>query len=142
MLQPKKTKFRKFQKGRIGGIESNQNGLRFGKYGLQAMSANSITAKQIETVRRTLSRQFKNHNNKKASKIWIRVFPDIGVSKKPLEVRMGKGKGSPDFWMSRFSAGQILFEVDGVSREIAMKAFLTASYKLSFPIRLTERNFS
>jgi len=141
MLQPKKTKYRKYQKGRVGGIESNQNGLRFGSYGLQAVTASFITAKQIETVRRTLSRQFKNTNNKRVNKIWIRIFPDIGVSRKPLEVRMGKGKGSPEFWMARFSAGQILFEVDGVAKDLALKAFSLASHKLPFRIRLTERNF-
>jgi len=125
MLQPKRTKFRKFQKGRIGGILSNTTHLEFGQYGLKALESGRITARTIEAVRRIMTRKFK-----RSGQIWIRLFPDIAVSLKPAEVRMGKGKGAPSFWVCRVKKGQILFEMDGVSPQLAKQASLLAYYKL------------
>ena len=131
MLKPKKTKFRKYQKFKIGGISCNQTYLKFGKYGIKALQQGKITAKTIEAVRRAIIRKFK-----RIGKIWIRVFPDIPVTLKPLEVRMGKGKGNVSFWISRIKAGQILFEMDGISLELASQAFKLAYHKLNMKTQL------
>ncbi|KAI3423013.1 hypothetical protein D9Q98_010856, partial (mitochondrion) [Chlorella vulgaris] len=125
MLQPKRTKFRKFQKGRVNGILGNTTRLEFGEYGLKTLESGRIPAKTIEAVRRILTRKFK-----RLGQIWIRIFPDISVSSKPAEVRMGKGKGAPSFWVCRVKKGQILFEMDGISCQLAKQASLLAYYKL------------
>jgi len=134
MLQPKRTKFRKYQKGRFPGSESNTNQLHFGSYGIKAMNSGRITSSTIEAVRRVLTRKFK-----RAGQIWIRVFPDIAVSSKPAEVRMGKGKGAPSFWICKVKQGQVVFEMDGISPQLAKQAATLAYYKLpvktSFVIR-------
>src|SRR6201995_5134098 len=114
MLQPARTKFRKAHKGRIKGVASSGATLGFGQYGLKAMEPDRITARQIEAARRALKRHMK-----RAGRVWIRIDPDVPVSKKPLEVRMGSGKGAPDFWVARVKPGRNLFEVDGVSQQIA-----------------------
>ena len=123
MLQPKKTKYRKFQKGRTGGIKINT--LSFGSFGIQSLRSGRLSASVIEATRRVMTRKLK-----RSGQIWIRVFPDKAVSKKPAEVRMGKGKGSPDFWACSIQQGQILFEIDGVSADAAYQAFRLASQKL------------
>ena len=125
MLQPKRTKFRKYQKGKIKGIKSNTTELKFGHYGLKALETGRINARTLEAVRRVLTRKFK-----RTGQIWIRIFPDISVSSKPAEVRMGKGKGSPEYWVCRIQKGQILFEMDGISYQLAQQAALLAYYKL------------
>lgn len=125
MLSPKRTKFRKYQKGSIGGIKSNTTKLVFGQYGVKALQEGRITARTIEAVRRVMTRKFK-----RSGQIWIRIFPDIPVTEKPLEVRMGKGKGAPSFWICRIQSGQILFEMDGVSLTLAKQAALLADHKL------------
>lgn len=125
MLSPRRIKYRKHQKGKVGGIKSNMTLLNFGKYGLMALEAARIPAKTIETVRRVITRKFK-----RKGKIWIRVFPDIPVTAKPAEVRMGKGKGSPSYWICRIKAGQILFEMDKISLQLAKQAVNLALHKL------------
>ena len=125
MLQPKKTKFRKAHKGRIKGAATSATSLNYGTYGLKALEAERITARQIEAARVAMTRFMK-----RAGRVWVRIFPDVPVSKKPTEVRMGKGKGSPEFWACRVKPGKILFEVDGVSQSIAKEAFGRASSKL------------
>lgn len=135
MLQPKRTKFRKFFKGRCGGIRSNLQELSFGTYAIKTKQSGRLSAKVIEAVRRTLTRTFKRRGH-----IWIRVFPDIAVSKKPAEVRMGKGKGATDYWMCRVQAGHILFEMDGVSKELAQQACILASHKLPFSTEFIKIN--
>lgn len=125
MLQPKRTKYRKYQKGKIRGIKPNTTELKFGRYGLKALETGRITARTLEAVRRVLTRKFK-----RTGQIWIRIFPDISVSSKPAEVRMGKGKGSPEYWVCRIQKGQILFEMDGVSSQLAQQAAILAYYKL------------
>lgn len=125
MLQPKRTKFRKFQKGRVKGIKPNTTKLSFGRYGLKALETGRITARTLEAVRRVITRKFK-----RTGQIWIRIFPDISVSSKPAEVRMGKGKGSPSFWVCKVQKGQILFEMDGISFQLAQQASNLAYYKL------------
>jgi large subunit ribosomal protein L16 len=125
MLSPKKTKFRKYQKGNIKKIISNNVTLKFGKFGLKSLESGKISASTIEAVRRTITRKFK-----RSGKIWIKIFPDIPVTQKPLEVRMGKGKGPPCFWVCRIQAGQILFEMDGISLQLAKQAFKLANSKL------------
>jgi large subunit ribosomal protein L16 len=127
MLSPRRTKFRKFQKGKAKGIRQNQTGLQFGQYGIQALETGRISASVIEAARRTMTRLFR-----RSGRIWIRIFPDISVSQKPTEVRMGKGKGSPSFWVCRVQRGQVLFEMDGVSPIIASQATSILSYK--FPV--------
>ena len=114
MLQPKKTKYRKAHKGRIHGKSTSCNTLDFGAFGLKALEPDRVTARQIEAARRALARGMK-----RAGRIWIRMFPDVPVSKKPAEVRMGSGKGSTEYWAARVKPGRVLFEVDGVSRQIA-----------------------
>ena len=125
MLSPKRTKFRKYQKGTIGGIKSNITKLEFGKYGVKALQQGRISARTIEAVRRVMTRKFK-----RAGQIWIRLFPDISITEKPLEVRMGKGKGAPSFWICRVQPGQILFEMDGISFTLAKQAAVLADHKL------------
>src|SRR5690349_14313861 len=117
MMQPKKTKFRKAHKGRIHGTATSGAALSFGQYGLKAMEPDRVTARQIEAARRALTRHMK-----RAGRVWIRVFPDVPVSKKPAEVRMGSGKGSPELWIVRVKPGRLLFEIDGVNTEIARDA--------------------
>jgi large subunit ribosomal protein L16 len=125
MLQPSKTKFRKQHKGRIHGKPQSGSKINFGSYGLKAKNPGRITARQIEASRRAITREMQREG-----RVWIRIFPDIPVSKKPAEVRMGKGKGSVEYWVSRIHPGRILFEVDGVSEEIAKKALLLGAAKL------------
>jgi large subunit ribosomal protein L16 len=134
MLQPKKTKFRKAFKGRIHGKAKGGTDLNFGAFGLKATEPGRITARQIEAARRAISRHMK-----RAGRVWIRVFPDVPVSKKPTEVRMGKGKGSPEFWVARVKPGRIMFEIEGVSETIAREAFDRAAAKLSIATRLVSR---
>ncbi len=131
MLSPKRTKFRKYQKGNTGKIKCNLTTLNFGKYGLKSLQPGRITAKTIEAVRRAITRKFK-----KSGKIWIKIFPDIPVTQKPLEVRMGKGKGTPSFWICRIQAGQILFEMDGISLQLAKQAANLAAHKLPIKTEL------
>jgi len=135
MLQPKRTKFRKYQKGRIRGVKPNTTQLRFGRYGLKALATGRIPARTLEAVRRVITRKFK-----RTGQIWIRIFPDIPVSAKPAEVRMGKGKGSPSFWVARVQRGQILFEMDGISPQLAKQAANLAYYKLPVPTQFIIRD--
>ena len=125
MYTPKRTKYRKSQKGRCGGIQSNCTTLQYGKYGLKSLEAGRIEAKTIEAIRRVITRQFKRNGV-----LWIRIFADIPVTTKPAEVRMGKGKGAPSFWVCRVQPGQILYEMDGVPLELAKQAVHLAHYKL------------
>lgn len=131
---PKKTKYRKYQKGRVGGIQSKGALLSFGDYGLISLSPARITARQIEACRVALSRKMK-----RTGKIWIKIFPDIPVTSKPAEVRMGKGKGNIDYWMCRVKSGTILFELSGVSPEIAKLALDAASAKLPIHTKCIKR---
>lgn len=134
MLSPKRTKFRKAHKGRIHGKAKSGFKLNFGSYGLKATSPERITARQIEAARRAMTRHMK-----RTGRVWIRVFPDIPVSKKPAEVRQGKGKGSPEFWVCRVKPGRIMFEVDGVPRDVAKRAFELAAAKLPLQTRFVSR---
>lgn len=134
MLQPKRTKFRKAHKGRIHGLAKGGHTLNFGAYGLKAMEPARVTARQIEAARRAITRHMR-----RAGRVWIRVFPDVPVSKKPTEVRMGKGKGSPEYWVCRVKPGRILFEVDGVPLDLARGAFDRAASKLPIRTRLVSR---
>lgn len=136
MLAPKRTKFRKASKGRIHGAAKGGTTLNFGSYGLKAMGPNRITARQIEAARRTITRHLR-----RAGRVWIRIFPDVPVSSKPAEVRMGKGKGSPEFWVCRVKPGKIMFEIDGVPEELARRAFELASAKLPLPTRFISRAY-
>ncbi|QJC29124.1 50S ribosomal protein L16 [Enterobacteriaceae endosymbiont of Plateumaris rustica] len=124
MLQPKRTKFRKMHKGRNRGIVVGMN-IDFGSYALKAVNRGRITARQIESARRAISRTMKRQG-----KIWIRIFPDKPITKKPLEVRMGKGKGNVEYWVALVQPGRILYEIDGISEELAQKAFKLGSAKL------------
>ena len=134
MLQPMRTKFRKAHKGRIHGAATSAIALAFGQYGLKAIEPERITARQIEAARRALTRHMK-----RSGRVWIRMFPDVPVSKKPLEVRMGSGKGTPELWVARVKPGRILFEVDGVSVEVAKEALALAAAKLPVKTRFVER---
>jgi large subunit ribosomal protein L16 len=134
MMQPKKTKFRKAHKGRIHGTASSGATLAFGQFGLKAMAPERITARQIEAARRALTRHMK-----RAGRVWIRIFPDVPVSKKPTEVRMGKGKGTPEYWVSRIKPGRIMFEIDGVNEETAREALRLGAAKLSVRTRFVQR---
>ena len=134
MLQPMRTKFRKAHKGRIKGVATSGAILSFGHFGLKAMEPDRITARQIEAARRALTRHMK-----RAGRVWIRVYPDVPVSKKPLEVRMGSGKGAPEFWVVRVKPGRILFEIDGVSVEVAKESLALAAAKLPIKTRFIER---
>jgi large subunit ribosomal protein L16 len=134
MLQPMRTKFRKAHKGRIRGFASSAVDLAFGQYGLKAVEPERITARQIEAARRALTRHMK-----RSGRVWIRMYPDVPVSKKPLEVRMGSGKGNPELWVARVKPGRILFEVDGVSIDVAKEALALAAAKLPVKTRFVER---
>lgn len=125
MLQPKRTKFRKQQKGRNRGLAHNGNKVSFGEYGLKALGRGRITARQIEAARRAMTRHVK-----RGGKIWIRIFPDKPISKKPLEVRQGKGKGNVEYWVAQIQPGKMLYEMEGVSEELAREAFALAAAKL------------
>ncbi|SFR84635.1 LSU ribosomal protein L16P [Marinobacter daqiaonensis] len=130
MLQPKRTKFRKVMKGRNTGLAQRANKVSFGEYGLKATTRGRITARQIEAARRTMTRRIK-----RGGKIWIRIFPDKPITGKPLEVRMGKGKGSVEYWVAEIQPGRMLYEMEGVSEEIARDAFTLAAAKL--PVQTT-----
>ena len=134
MLQPMRTKFRKAHKGRIKGLANSAVDLAFGHYGLKAMEPERVTARQIEAARRALTRHMK-----RAGQVWIRVYPDVPVSKKPLEVRMGSGKGTPEYWVCRVKPGRVLFEVDGISEAVAREALALAAAKLPIKTRFIER---
>ncbi len=134
MLQPKRTKFRKAHKGRIHGNAKGGFTLNFGAFGLKALEPTRITARQIEAARRTITRHLK-----RVGRVWIRIFPDVPVSKKPAEVRMGSGKGTPEFWVCRVKPGRILFEIDGVTKAIASEAFTLAAAKLPIKTKLITR---
>jgi large subunit ribosomal protein L16 len=134
MLSPKRTKFRKAHKGRIKGITKGGSALNFGAYGLKALEPERITARQIEAARRALTRHMKRQG-----RVWIRIFPDLPVSSKPAEVRMGSGKGAPEFWTARVAPGRILFEVDGVAEEIARHGFALAAAKLPIKTKFVSR---
>jgi large subunit ribosomal protein L16 len=134
MLQPKKTKFRKQFKGRIHGAAKGGTNLDFGQYGLKAMEPERVTARQIEAARRALTRHMK-----RAGRVWIRVFPDVPVSSKPTEVRMGKGKGAPEYWACRVHPGRIMFEIDGVPADLAREALTLAAAKLPIKTRFVQR---
>ncbi len=134
MLQPKRTKFRKQFKGRNRGLATSGNKVSFGEYGLKAVERGKMTARQIEAARRAMTRHIK-----RGGKIWIRVFPDVPVSKKPLEVRMGKGKGNVEYWVCKIQPGRMLYEMEGVSESIAREAFRLAAAKLPFKTTFVSR---
>jgi large subunit ribosomal protein L16 len=134
MLSPKRTKFRKQQKGRIHGNAKGGTDLNFGKFGLKALQPERITARQIEAARRTIQRHVK-----RSGRLWIRVFPDVPVTAKPAEVRMGKGKGSVDRWVAKVKPGRIMFEMDGVDEELARSAFALAAAKLPIKTKFVRR---
>ena len=134
MMQPKKTKFRKAHKDRIHGSATSGATLSFGQFGLKALAPERVTARQIEAARRALTRHMK-----RAGRVWIRVFPDVPVSKKPTEVRMGKGKGTPEFWVARVKPGRIMFEIDGVNEVTAREALRLAAAKLPIKTRVVAR---
>ena len=134
MLQPKRTKFRKAHKGRIHGNAKGGTSLTFGAYGLKAVTPERITARQIEAARRAMTRHMK-----RAGRVWIRVFPDVPVSQKPAEVRQGKGKGTPEYWVCRVKPGRIMFELDGVPIEIAKRAMDLAAAKLPLRTKFVTR---
>ncbi len=128
MLQPKKTKFRKQQKGRLRGLALRGNKVSFGEYGLKATTRGRVTARQIEAARRAMTRYIK-----RGGRIWIRIFPDKPISKKPLEVRMGKGKGNPEYWVALVKPGTVMYEMEGVPEDVAREAMRLAAAKL--PVR-------
>ncbi len=134
MLSPKRTKFRKAHKGRIHGAAKGGTALNFGAFGLKAITPARITARQIESARRAITRHIKRQG-----RVWIRIFPDVPVSSKPAEVRMGKGKGSPEFWVCRVKPGKIMFELDGVPGPLAKRAFELAAAKLPVDTRFVAR---
>src|ERR1700755_2387375 len=135
MMQPKKTKFRKAHKGRIHGVATSGATLSFGQFGLKAMAPERLTARQIEAARRALTRHMK-----RAGRVWIRIFPDVPVSKKPAEVRMGSGKGAPEFWVAKVKPGRILFEIDGVDLATAKEAMRLGQAKLSIATKFVVRS--
>lgn len=134
MLQPKRTKFRKAHKGRIHGNAKGGTQLNFGAYGLKATTPARVTARQIEAARRAITRHLR-----RAGRVWIRIFPDVPVSSKPAEVRMGKGKGNPEYWVARVKPGRIMFEIDGVTGDLATEALKLASAKLPLDTRVVKR---
>ena len=134
MLQPKRTKFRKAHKGRIHGLAKGGTQLNFGAYGLKATTPARVTARQIEAARRAITRHLR-----RAGRVWIRIFPDVPVSSKPAEVRMGKGKGNTEFWVCRVKPGRIMFEIDGVQKDLATEALKLASAKLPLDTRVVNR---
>jgi large subunit ribosomal protein L16 len=125
MLQPKKTKFRKQQKGKLRGFATSGAKVSFGEFGLKAMTRGRITARQIEAARRAMTRHIK-----RGGKVWIRIFPDVPITKKPVEVRMGKGKGNVEYWVAKVQPGKVLYEMEGVTEDIAREAFRLAAAKL------------
>jgi large subunit ribosomal protein L16 len=134
MLSPKRTKFRKAHKGRIHGTAKGGTTLNFGAYGLKAVEPARVTARQIEAARRAITRHMK-----RVGKVWIRIFPDVPVSRKPAEVRMGSGKGTPEYWVCRVHPGRIMFEMDGVPKQMAHEAFALAAAKLPVKTRVVSR---
>jgi len=134
MLSPKRTKFRKAHKGRIHGKAKGGSTLNFGSYGLKAVSPERVTARQIEAARRAMTRHMK-----RAGRVWIRIFPDVPVSQKPAEVRQGKGKGTPEYWIARVKPGRIMFELDGVPIDVAKQALELAAAKLPLQTRFVTR---
>ena len=134
MLSPKRTKFRKAHKGRIHGLAKGGTQLNFGSYGLKAVTPERVTARQIEAARRAITRHLR-----RAGRVWIRIFPDVPVSSKPAEVRMGKGKGSPEFWVARVKPGRIMFDIYGVPWNLAKEAFTLAAAKLPLDTRIVRR---
>ncbi len=134
MLQPKKTKYKKQMKGRNRGLAQRGNSVSFGEYGLKAVTRGRLTARQIEAARRAMTRHIK-----RGGRIWIRVFPDKPITKKPLEVRMGKGKGAVEYWVDLIKPGKVLFEMEGVSEELAKEAFVLAASKLPFKTTFVNR---
>jgi large subunit ribosomal protein L16 len=134
MLQPKRTKYRKAFKGRIHGTATSAAELTYGSFGLRALEPERVTARQIEAARRAITREMK-----RAGRVWIRVFPDVPVSKKPTEVRMGKGKGTPEFWACRVKPGRIMFEIDGVPSALAKEALRLGAAKLPIRTRFVQR---
>ncbi|MEX0590779.1 MAG: 50S ribosomal protein L16 [Xanthobacteraceae bacterium] len=134
MLQPDRTKFRKGFKGRIHGLATSGNTLAFGQYGLKAVEPDRITARQIEAARRAIT-----HHMKRSGRVWVNIFPDVPISKKPTEIRMGKGKGMPEYWAARVKPGRILFEVDGVDEATAREAMRLAAAKLPVRTRFVAR---
>jgi large subunit ribosomal protein L16 len=134
MLQPKRTKYRKQFKGRIKGVAKGGFDLAFGEFGLKALEPNRVNAREIEAARRAITRYMK-----RAGRVWIRVFPDVPVTAKPTEVRMGKGKGSVEYWACKVKPGRMMFEIDGVSEEIAREAMRLGSAKLSVKTRFVQR---
>src|SRR4030081_236949 len=134
MLQPSQTKFRKAHKGRIHGLATSGATLSFGEYGLKAMEPDRITARQIEAARRAMTRHMKG-----SGRVWIRIFPDVPVTKKPAEVRMGSGKGAPELWVARVKPGRIMFELDGVNEATAREALGLGAAKLPIKTRIVKR---
>mgnify|MGYP003573868186 FL=1 len=134
MLQPKRTKFRKQQKGRNRGLAQSGSRVSFGEYALKATTRGRLTSRQIEAARRTITRKVK-----RGGKLWIRVFPDKPISKKPLEVRMGKGKGNVEYWVALIQPGKVLYEIEGVTEEMAREAFALAAAKLPVQTTFTKR---
>jgi large subunit ribosomal protein L16 len=134
MLQPKRTKFRKAHKGRIHGNAKAGTTLAFGQYALKALEPDRVNARQIEAARRAITRHMK-----RAGRVWIRIFPDLPISSKPTEVRMGKGKGAPEYWAARVAPGRIMFEIDGVSETIAREALRLGAMKLSVKTKFVQR---
>ena len=134
MLQPKRTKYRKQFKGRISGKATSANTLDFGEFGLKALEPERITARQIEAARRAITRAMKRQG-----RVWIRIFPDVPVSTKPAEVRMGSGKGAPEYWVARVKPGRIMFEIDGVSNEVAREALTLGAAKLPIKTKFVTR---
>jgi large subunit ribosomal protein L16 len=134
MLQPKRTKFRKAHKGRIKGLAKGGSDLNFGTYGLKALEPERVTARQIEAARRAMTRHMKRQG-----RVWIRIFPDVPVTAKPIEVRMGKGKGSVDRWVCKVKPGRVMFEIDGVAEDIAREALRLAAMKLPVKTRVVVR---
>ena len=134
MLQPKKTKFRKAHKGRVKGVATSATTLNFGTFGLKSLQAERITARQIEAARRAITRHIKRQG-----RVWIRIFPDVPVTQKPTEVRMGKGKGAVEYWACRVKPGRILFELDGISEDLAKRAFELGAAKLPIQTKFITR---
>ena len=135
MMSPKKMKFRKAHKGRIHGLATSGNYLSYGSFGMKALQPDRLTARQIEAARRAITRHMK-----RVGRLWIRIFPDVPVSTKPLEVRMGSGKGAPEYYVCRVKPGRILFELDGVPRQLAEEAFELAAAKLPIKVRFIARD--
>ncbi|MCY3878262.1 MAG: 50S ribosomal protein L16 [Rhodobacteraceae bacterium] len=135
MLQPKKFKYRKQHKGRIHGMAKGGSSLNFGSFGLKAVQPERVTSRQIEAARRAMTRHMKRQG-----RVWIRIFPDVPVSKKPTEVRMGKGKGSVEYWAAKVKPGRVMFEIDGVADAVAREALRLAAMKLPVKTRIVERS--